>query len=237
MALLRDIARRAIDIFSSLGLQSCLIGGVACTLYGVQRVPNDVDLVVLTSTYSQETLKQMLCTRDPKFFTVASKKVFASYRVLWYGFPMRQCKVDILLPGIMNIPRPPTDKIEHISGFPLMPLLPLLMLKVQAWEDHRNHYERYMQDKQYTDSSDIRLLLRIARREGSIRYGDPVNRWIPSSLVEETKRRVELWVDELGSYETDDWTAIGFKPPARSQKFTTDDRLSDLMRSMRIRNF
>lgn len=37
---LRDVARKAVSFFSSLGLHSCIIGGVACEAYGTTRKPN-----------------------------------------------------------------------------------------------------------------------------------------------------------------------------------------------------
>jgi len=170
------------------------------------------------------------------FFLVPSKKWYATYKVLWHGYPFRRCKVDILVPGIMNIPRVPGDRVEHQGGFPVMPLLPLLMLKLQAWEDHRNHHEGYMQVKQYVDISDIRSLLKIARRKG-IRYGDPTQSWIPSTFVAETKRRVTLWAARVGDTENADWAAIGFEPQRQTKKPTTTDPLADLLRNMYIREF
>ncbi|OCH85891.1 hypothetical protein OBBRIDRAFT_797697 [Obba rivulosa] len=236
----RTVADRAICIFASLNLECCLVGGLACSLFGISRTPGDVDLVIVTALHSQESLKRMLCDRDSNFFLVPSKKAFATYKVLWYGYPYRRCKVDILLPGIMNIPSVPKDRVEQRSGFPVMPLLPLLMLKLQAWEDHRNHYESYMREKQHTDVSDIRSLLKIARRNG-ISCGNASNSWIPSSLVEETKRRVKSWVERMGSAENHDWAAIGFDPPRQrrtkaSKASASDcDRLAERLRSMYIR--
>jgi hypothetical protein len=99
-----------------------------------------VDLVVQTDLYTQERLKALLVTANPDFYLVAAKTPGATYRVLWCRLTgyRRSCKVDILLPGIMNIPRVPRELIKRVQNLPVMPLAGILLLKLQAWEDHRN---------------------------------------------------------------------------------------------------
>lgn len=75
-------------------------------------------------------------SKDSNFYTVASKDPRATYRVLWYrlGYS-RSCKVDVLMPGIMNIPPVPAARIAYRrsrSELPLISFLPLLLLKLQA---------------------------------------------------------------------------------------------------------
>ncbi|OCH83898.1 hypothetical protein OBBRIDRAFT_799534 [Obba rivulosa] len=227
----RDVATRAIDIFSSQGLKCCIFGGLACSLYGVTRTPGDVDLVIFTTEHSLEELKQILCDNDSKFFLVPSMKPFATYKVLWYGYPTyRQCKVDVLLPGIMNIPRVPDDRIIYQNDLPVMPLLPLLMLKLQGWEDHRNHQEMYMRRKQHSDVSDVRGLLKIARQQG-VHLADAAHVWIPPLLINETKRRVILWTEKIGSTESTKWKALGFGRPPQST-ISANDALAEYLGRM-----
>lgn len=86
---LRDVAAKAVSIFASANLSCCLMGSLACKLYGTTRAPNDVDLIVLTSAHAQEPLKRMLAAADRNFTLVASKARFATYKVVWYRLPPR----------------------------------------------------------------------------------------------------------------------------------------------------
>lgn len=105
-------------------------------------------------------------SKDSNFYTVASKDPRATYRVLWYrlGYS-RSCKVDVLMPGIMNIPPVPAARIAYRrsrSELPLIPFLPLLLLKLQAWMDHGEADKFYLRVKQYVDVQDIGDLLELA---------------------------------------------------------------------------
>ncbi|KAI0803200.1 hypothetical protein BC629DRAFT_1438256 [Irpex lacteus] len=155
-AKVRATAQKAIDAFAYYGLACCLVGGAACQLYGTSRTPGDVDIVILTTSYDTERLKAMLVARDPTFYLRPAKTFGATYKVLWarIGYSYAQsdaCKVDILTPGIMNIPDVPREHIVTIDGFPVMPMIPLLLLKLQAWTDHRAATKPYLHDKQYQD--------------------------------------------------------------------------------------
>ncbi|CAL1712785.1 unnamed protein product [Somion occarium] len=189
-----SVAQEATRIFASMGLQCCLVGGVGCLLYGCIRTPGDVDLVVVTYSYGQESLKNFLVAKNSNFYTRASKQIGATWRVLYYRLPgyRRSCKVDVLTPGIMNIPFTPTDKIVYLSDLPVMPLIPLLLLKLQAWSDHRASYRLDFQAKQHTDARDILRLLKIAVRKGE--HLDKVA-WLPSTFVDAGKERVVKFQD------------------------------------------
>ncbi|KAJ3790374.1 hypothetical protein GGU10DRAFT_419427 [Lentinula aff. detonsa] len=176
-----DIATRAtVTALKSLNLDCCLVGSVACFAYGMSRTPNDIDMVVLTSRYTQERLKSFLVHLDARFYLIASKDPSATYRVLWFRLPgyHRSCKVDLLLPGIMNIPSVDPNRVVRIqdsmnvlnspgyassltlsTDYPLMPFLPLLLLKLQAWQDHGESPKLFMRQKQPTDVRDIQELL------------------------------------------------------------------------------
>ncbi|THU75320.1 hypothetical protein K435DRAFT_974877 [Dendrothele bispora CBS 962.96] len=183
-----EAARATIAGLKRMSLNCCLVGSVACSAYGMSRTPADIDMVVLTSSYTQEELKNRLVSYDPRFYTVASKDPLATYRVLWFRLSgyRRCCKVDLLLPGVMNIPLVPLERIyrmkDHQStvtsesslssyystlstrsaDYPLMPFLPLLLLKLQAWQDHGESPKLYMREKQPTDVKDINELLDLA---------------------------------------------------------------------------
>ncbi|KIK55979.1 hypothetical protein GYMLUDRAFT_99387 [Collybiopsis luxurians FD-317 M1] len=191
-----DTATRAtIAALNSLDINCCLVGSVACFAYGMSRTPNDIDMVALTSSYTQEDLKRRIVSYDPRFYLIASKDPYATYRVLWfrlYGI-RRACKVDILLPGIMNIPSVSPQRIYRIKNhpswnvsghrsyyssltvdYPLMPFLPLLLLKLQAWQDHGESSKAHMRLKQPTDVQDIRELLELVEQKLSKSTGSSV---------------------------------------------------------------
>ncbi|KAH9835011.1 uncharacterized protein C8Q71DRAFT_797718 [Rhodofomes roseus] len=210
---LHDIAKKAERIFARYGLPCCLTGGVACQLYGTTRLPNDVDLVVLTTTYQQEELKRMLVKADPQFYLVSSKDPYATYKVLWYRFGTiysgfaRRCKVDLLAPGIMNIPDVPKRYIETIGGLPAMPLMLLLFMKLQARTDHRDSPKDFMHPKQWSDVFDINQLLDIASCRGeTIREK---TKWMPQSFVDAALSRIREYIANIPESKSK-WRAIGY---------------------------
>lgn len=174
--------------------------------------PQDVDIVILTTSYDTERLKAMLVARDPTFYLRSAKTFGATYKVLWarIGYSYAQsdaCKVDILTPGVMNIPDVPREHIVTIDRFPVMPMIPLLLLKLQAWMDHRAATKPYLHDKQYQDVQDIRELLTIAaRRADNIKEAS----WVPSEFMAAAKPRIEEF-RALISRDREPWKAIGYK--------------------------
>lgn len=239
------VASEAISIFAKHKYSCCLVGGLACMLFGNSRTPNDVDLVVLDSPYGQETLKRILVDHPgSRFYLVDAKTPGATYKVLWYRLDeylissysrnRRSCKVDILIPGIMNIPDVPLNKVVLLKGLPAMPLIGLIMLKLQAWEDHRNHNKNYMQVKQFTDVSDLEALLPIAIRDG--RSVDTES-WIPASFVTAARERVLRF---LASYpaQSQNWRRIGFSVPSstiRTRRPVSDRHLVDMFERFNLR--
>ncbi|KZT08228.1 uncharacterized protein LAESUDRAFT_649487 [Laetiporus sulphureus 93-53] len=213
---IRDIARNAIVVFERHGLACCLTGGTASALYGTTRTPNDVDLVVLTAAYGQETLKRMLVMADPDFYTLAAKDLNAAYRVLWCKVPTRytygrerRCKVDVLIPGVMNIPDVPRDRISRISGLPVMPLDLLFFLKLQSWTDHRDSPQYWKVSKQYDDSRDIEELLLILKKRGvSIRRSGVA--WLSEAFVAAGRGRMAQYVRAYPSSRTK-WEELGLR--------------------------
>lgn len=183
-------------------------------------IRQDIDVVVLSTAYSQEQLKRLLCNTDSNFYTVASKDPYATYRVLWYrlsGYG-RKCKVDILQPGIMNIPSVPDDKVVYLKSpqlttsyrsLPLMPFIPLLLLKLQAWEDHGKAAKLYMRAKQPTDVSDIRELLTLASRMEPVPKLDTSTEWVPDSFMAAGKLRVKRFVARHND-TANGWRRLGF---------------------------
>jgi len=68
-------------------------------------------------------------------------------------------KVDILLPGVMNLPALPTSMITQRSSLPLVPFPVLLLQKLQGWADHRVATEARYRAKINVDAGDLEWCL------------------------------------------------------------------------------
>ncbi|KAJ7258379.1 hypothetical protein B0H12DRAFT_1049034 [Mycena haematopus] len=208
-----SVAQAAVAALLRAGIRSCLVGGMACSVYGNSRVPSDVDIVCLTDTHTQEALKAILVANDSHFYTVASKDPFATYRVLWYRLTgyRRSCKVDVLSPGIMNIPPVPLPRVTYRksrSDLPLMPFLPLLLLKLQAWMDHRAAAKFYLWEKQHVDVRDIDELLELAVEKYDVNIKQDT-KWLPESFLKAAVTRVKAYVKSFPD-SAEHWRDIGF---------------------------
>ncbi|KNZ76797.1 hypothetical protein J132_08708 [Termitomyces sp. J132] len=160
-------ANHSVRLLSKCGWCSTVFGSLACFLYGNDRVPNDVDLLILGPSsgnmFTIEDLKQNLVVLDPyHFFTTPSQDEQATYRILWYRLtdgPIQttktSCKIDLLLPGVMNFPNFPPSLIHWDEGLPLIPFSLLLLQKLQAWDDHRRSKNAIEWQRQRTDMEDL----------------------------------------------------------------------------------
>lgn len=152
----------------------------------------NVDLVVLTTTASQETLKALIVDADPSFYTVAAKTPGTTHCVLWYRFSLhRNCEVNIILSNAMAIPSVPSHHIELVEGLPVMPLAGVLLLKLQAWQDHCDSAQEYANLKQHVDAADIRQMLRAAL---TCRMRPAKEDWLPDMIVTAGRERVALFL-------------------------------------------
>ena len=168
-------------------------------------------MVVLTDSFQQETLKEMIVAKDDDFFLVRSKRPGATYRILYYALKPwgAWCKVDVLLPGTLNIPFVPTNLVVRILDIPLMPLFAVLLLKLQGWTDHRDSMQMDMRLKRYVDVDDIDKLLKIIVDK----YPDQIvdrQRWVPESMIPAAQKRVNEFVLEQPGTKSS-WLYIGFK--------------------------
>lgn len=224
---IRLVARKAVDIFASHGFVSCLFGSTACALYGCSRTPNvrlvpcypiffstthgfgqDVDIIVMTESYTQEELKRLLI-RDPDsaFYIRPSRKIGATYAIVYYTLgEERFCKLDVLIPGVLSIPNVPPERIVHIDGLPVLPFMTLLLMKLQGWSDHRASGRSDMWEKQYVDVRDINQMLGIAATRG-----EDVNKetWLPKDFLDVARARVVRFVEHFR--QSTRWERIGFE--------------------------
>jgi len=205
---IRTVARKSVALLAEQGLSSCLFGSSGCSLYGCTRKPNDVDIIVMTTEYSTEELKELIAVQpNTRFYLRGSKTVGATYKVLFYSLgKKRSCKVDVLIPGVLNIPYISPDRIVHIDGLPVLPFIPLLLLKLQGWSDHRASAREDMRQKQYIDIRDLQQLLTIAAQKGE-NVGD-VDQWLPASFMFAGRERIRRFVETYRQPEG--WERIGF---------------------------
>lgn len=202
---IETVCQATVTTLKACGFASCLFGGAACMTYGITRVPNDIDIVVLNSGVTTEDIKRRLVFANPLFFLVPSTNPRNTYKVLWYNLraasssyvpPSHACKVDILIPGIMNIPAIPEKNIVYSlikdTNIPVMSFIGVLLLKLQGWADHRISRRTDLNKKQYVDVADIYELLRIAVRNRGTHVGN--ENWLPTSFVAAGKRRVANFV-------------------------------------------
>ncbi|GBE84653.1 hypothetical protein SCP_0606320 [Sparassis crispa] len=232
------VAKKAVTIFANRGQPCCLFGSTACWVYGnsalsgSNRTPNDVDLLVISDQYRTaadcERLKQMLIEGDSSFFLRApSRNQNADYRVLWYKLSSRpeqrerKCKVDILVPGLMSLPRVPVEHITdvvvsprpgqaHQVALPVMPLVPLLLMKLKGWKDHRDSDQAHMQVKQGDDVNDIARLLRIVKNQGAFGVRHSSLNWLPDEFVAEAHGRVHEFVKRFPAL-AEKWEQLDFE--------------------------
>jgi hypothetical protein len=176
--------------------------------------PQDVDIIVLNlwDSWDVEDVKALLVESDDSFFLVPSRNPRNNYMVLWYSLPprsKRSCKVDILVPGIVEIPRVPESLITYtnIPDIPVMPFLALLLLKLRGWDDHRSHTRQDMVDKQHVDVEDIDELLDLAINHYGVHLS--TESWMPKSFVKSAKARLREYVD-LFPDTAWQWNEIGF---------------------------
>src|SRR5262245_56816068 len=158
-------------------------------------------MVVLTQGMDAETIKALLVAGDSKFFLVRSTNPRNTYRVLWYRlssttsgsssytslyrdtyYYSRKCKVDILIPGTLNVPDVPTSRIKQINKLPVAPILVVLFLKLQGWTDHCASTRTDLYLKRHSDVDDINKLLRILKAQFDLeREIRRERRWLPVS--------------------------------------------------------
>jgi len=226
-AQINSVAKDAVDTLRRVGVKCSFVGGMACQLYGNTRKPNDLDIFVLSSAWTQEQLKRQVVNLNPRFYLIDARDPRATYKVLWYRISDTsstysslssyshkytvKIKVDLLLPGVMDIPLFPSSKITQINGLPAAPLVLVLLLKLQAWSQHRASIESRFVAKQYTDHSDIKTLLPIAIRRGVIVLPQR-DRYLSQDMIRNAESRV---AEHVRAYPNcrNDWSRLGFTLP------------------------
>ena len=117
----------------------------------------------------------------------------ATYKILYYHLryydtahgilEKNQCKVDILIPGIMHLPALTDVHITWNGGLPNVPFAVLLLHKLQGWDDHRHmHSEPKKYAKRLVDAQDLQLLLEMREHVEPLEASRP---WSDRALFSE----------------------------------------------------
>ncbi len=140
----------------------------------------------------QDELKRTIHSADTRFLLVSSKNSENMYKILWYTLsssPPRHCKIDVLIPGLLDIPSVPSEHVVlrafKTFRLPVMPLFPLLLLKLCGWEDHRNTAPR----KIINDRKDIDEVLAMAVAQQARAAA-----WLPEAFVATARARAREYV-------------------------------------------
>lgn len=173
------------------------------------------------SQIEQEWIKKQLVKWNKRFFLKRAKDPNATYRVLYYrfdqhttlppNFTARRCKIDILLPGIMDLPHLSGHQINYIDGLPVVPFIVLLLQKLQGWDDHLNCAEAHKFRKHPIDAQDIKNLLEIAP-DLSMRVVRPwserdvLSSGFQQASVERVKRFCQSFPETM-----EQWRSLGFE--------------------------
>lgn len=159
--------------------------------------------------------------RNPRFYLLNAKTPGAAYKVLWYRVSSnytglyvtsrRSIKVDILLPGAMDIPYYPSSEIVTLKALPAAPLKLLLLLKLQAWSQHRAATEFRFRSKAYTDASDLQTLISDVLRQSFtiIPLSQSESGYISDVFMDKARERVEELVKAYPD-KRKDWEKLGF---------------------------
>lgn len=143
-----------------------------------------------------ERIKRIIAEANPdRFYLRDSVNPEATYKILFYRLKRREnptrffrrnsCKVDILVPDIMNLPSLPPSRIIWINDLPVLPFSVLLSQKLQAWDDHRNMPEderKYA--KRLVDKNDLWRMFKMEQHISRLRAAGPIQ-WADRVLFSE----------------------------------------------------
>ncbi|KAK0231724.1 hypothetical protein EDD85DRAFT_775545 [Armillaria nabsnona] len=214
-------AEHATRLLQELGYTCAIFGSAACFLYGNERLPNDVDILISTAE-DPEVIKLSLVNKNPlHFYLVRAKTPGATYKVLWYRHCQtigrrvftRKTKVDIVVAGTMMLPSLSLQSIIIKGTFPVVPLEVLILHKLQGFFDHVMAPELHKQRKGPVDVEDIRCTLKIAVR--SLTGTERLWALVALDFFEEefqqlTLDRVKLFCSVFADCR-DDWYQLGFE--------------------------
>ena len=159
-------------------------------------------------------IKELIVETDPHhFYLKVPRDPDATYRILMFRQRLDgyECKVDIVIPGIMYFPNLSPTLLTWLDRLPLIPYELLLLHKLQGWDDHRKSLDWWRRDKQYVDAEDVKQLMKLSYGL-RLRSSKPWNN--PEIFLEEfcvlTLQRVK---DFCAAYPdcSEPWKLLGFQ--------------------------
>lgn len=230
----RRAAVKTVRILQKEGLPCAIFGSMACKLYGNERGPYDVDILVLPPPSLHDLtlsdIKNIIIAASPEefgFLGPSSNHTDARRPLYFQG----NIRIDIVLPGMMNLPALPPAQITWMTGsgstpLPVLPFDLLLFQKLQAWDDHRNAPGGKFSHRISKDVGDVQWML----REGVPKYMKDWkvvghDKWNNRSLFSErferlTKERVVAFCAGYGHVKPL-WRAIGFRTSSMNPSHMT----------------
>ena len=160
---------------------------------------------------------------NPSFYLMNARPKGATYKVLWYhrdgkGSTRRPgaVKVDILLPGTMDLPKVDPSRVDFNNRrkLPTAPLSLVLLHKLRGWFDRIHSDKPWYYERHPKDAHDVAKLLPIATDAG-VKNTDSI---LPRKFVNKARRWVNQYVTQYPEYNTTShWREIGFRAQARAQ--------------------
>ncbi|TFK70157.1 hypothetical protein BDN72DRAFT_566804 [Pluteus cervinus] len=227
-----------VDTLEKLRYPCYLFGSAACALYrsteSWHRTPHDIDIVVLARKFEDvEDIKQTIALSSNRFVLKPSGNPRNTYQILYFKVPRprvgpnrrrrrwgprKECKVDILLPGTLDLPRIPVKRISWLINLPVAPFKTLILLKLFGWYERRVDRRVEMRARSRQDATDIVKLLNFVMLNCDVMDGG--GEWCPSSLHERARDWVRLFIAQKPT-TAGAWGFLGFdievrKAPTRS---------------------
>ncbi|TFK18598.1 hypothetical protein FA15DRAFT_675147 [Coprinopsis marcescibilis] len=165
-----NIAWDVVNTLRESGLRCAFFGCMGCRLYGNKRLPEDLDVLVLPlpgTSPDREVIEKGMA-RNSQFFTTPVVDAARAHSLFRYipphmtlppNFKKRFCKVDVVLPGPMNLPYLSEGQVNEVEGLPVVPVLVLLLHKLQGWEDRLKSAEMHKFRQHIANVEDIKDLL------------------------------------------------------------------------------
>ncbi|KAK0430450.1 uncharacterized protein EV420DRAFT_1773586 [Desarmillaria tabescens] len=215
-------AREVTRIFEKEGCTFAILGSTACYLYGNDRLPNDLDILMSSHTCKPEWLKEFLVTNNPdRFYLTDAKTPGATWKVLWYhdlgvDGKLEKTKIDILKPGVLQLPMIFSEAIVDKQGLPVIPLSILLLHKLKGWKDNMESTEQRLRSKHDADVGDIGSLVKIVlegmnmqEKKNSMYWKQFALERFDQEFRDGTERRVRLFCSRFPEYR-DMWRKLGW---------------------------
>lgn len=103
-----------------------------------------------TTTTTEELKKSVFNSNPKKFGLEPSLNPICSHKILYYRLPIHEgphgffrgnkCKIDLVIPGIMELPHLSSSDVHRINDIPVLPFFILVLQKLQGWDDRRMMY-------------------------------------------------------------------------------------------------